>query len=47
MRKRLGTEWSAIKLRYLAVWRNESGTWRMVAWQSARPSGNSVVPAKK
>ena len=47
MRKRLGTEWSAINLRYLAVWRNESGTWRMVAWQSARPSGNSVVPAKK
>ena len=47
MRKRLGTEWAAIKLRYLAVWRNESGTWRMVAWQSARPSGNSVVPAKK
>ena len=45
MRKRLGTEWSNIKLRYLAVWRNESGTWRMVAWQSARPSGNSVVPA--
>ena len=47
MRKRLGTEWSNIKLRYLAVWRNESGAWRMVAWQSARPSGNSVVPAKK
>lgn len=47
MRKRLGTEWSTIKLRYLAVWRNESGTWRMVAWQSARPSGNSVVPVKK
>jgi hypothetical protein len=47
MRKRLGTEWSTIKLRYLAVWRNESSTWRMVAWQSARPSGNSVVPAKK
>ena len=47
MRKRLGTEWSTIKLRYLAVWRNESGTWRMVAWQSARPSGNSVVPVKR
>ena len=46
MRKRLGPEWSNIKLRYLAVWRNESGTWRMIAWQSARPSGNSVVPAK-
>lgn len=47
MRKRLGTEWSSIKLRYLAVWRNENGAWRMIAWQSARPSGNSVVPAKR
>jgi hypothetical protein len=47
MRKKLGTTWSEIKLRYLAVWRNEAGTWRMVAWQSARPSGNSVVPPKK
>jgi ketosteroid isomerase-like protein len=47
MRKKLGPTWSDIKLRYLAVWRNESGTWRMVAWQSARPSGNSVVPGKK
>jgi len=47
MRKRLGTDWSSIKLRYLAVWRNENGVWRMVAWQSARPSGNSVVPVKK
>lgn len=47
MRKRLGPDWSDIKLRYLAVYRNEGGAWRMVAWQSARPSGNSVVPAKK
>ena len=47
MRKRLGPTWSAIKLRYLAVWRNEGGTWRMFAWQSMRPAGNSVVPAKK
>lgn len=47
MRKKLGTEWSDIKLRYLAVWRNENGAWRMIAWQSARPSGNSVVPPKK
>lgn len=47
MRKRLGPTWSDIKLRYLAVWRNEGGTWRMIAWQSARPSGNSVVPPKK
>ena len=46
MRKRLGPTWSDIKLRYLAVWRNESGTWRMVAWQSARPTGNSAVPKK-
>jgi hypothetical protein len=44
MRKRLGAAWSDVKLRYLAVWRNENGVWRMIAWQSARPSGNSVVP---
>ncbi len=47
MRKRLGPDWSDVNLRYLAVWRNESGVWRLVAWQSARPWGNSVVPAKK
>lgn len=47
MRKRLGADWSEVFLRYLAVWRNESGTWRLVAWQSARPAGNSVVPTKK
>ncbi len=47
MRKRLGPDWSEIKLRYLGVWRNESGAWRLVAWQSARPSGNSVVPGKQ
>ena len=47
MRKRLGPTWSDIKLRYLAVWRNENGTWRMIAWQSARPTGNSTVPKKK
>lgn len=47
MRKRLGPTWSEVKLRFMAVWRNESGTWRMVAWQSMRPAGNSVVPPKK
>lgn len=47
MRKRLGPTWSDITLRYLGVWRNEAGRWLLVAWQSARPSGNSVVPAKK
>lgn len=46
MRKRLGSSWSEIKLRYMAVWRNEAGTWRMFAWQSMRPAGNSVVPKK-
>ena len=46
MRKRLGPAWSEVKLRFMAVWRNEGGTWRMVAWQSMRPAGNSVVPAK-
>lgn len=47
MRKRLGKEWSKINLRYLAVYRHESGAWKMVAWQSARPTGNSVVPGKE
>ncbi len=47
MRKKLGADWSAIDLRFLSVWRNEQGTWRMVAWQSARPAGNSVVPKKR
>lgn len=47
MRKRLGGEWSSVSLRYLAVYRNEVGAWRLVAWQSARPSGNSVVPPRK
>jgi ketosteroid isomerase-like protein len=47
MRKRLGTEWSDINLRFQSVWRNEAGAWRMVAWLSMRPAGNSVVPAKK
>jgi ketosteroid isomerase-like protein len=46
MRKRLGPTWSDINLRYMALWRNEGGTWRMFAWQSMRPSGNSVVPGK-
>lgn len=47
MRKKLGAEWSDVTLRYLSVWRNESGSWRMIAWQSARPAGNSAVPARK
>ena len=46
MRKKLGSEWSEIKLRFMSVWRNEGGTWRMYAWQSMRPAGNSVVPKK-
>lgn len=46
MRKRLGASWSEIKLRYMAVWRNEAGTWRMFAWQSMRPAGSSAVPKK-
>ena len=44
MKKKLGPTWSEIKLRFLSVWRNEAGVWRMVAWQSMRPAGNSVVP---
>jgi ketosteroid isomerase-like protein len=47
MRKKLGTEWSRIDLRFQSVWRRETGGWRMVAWLSMKPAGNSVVPAKK
>jgi ketosteroid isomerase-like protein len=47
MRKKLGTEWSQIDLRFQSVWRNEAGTWRMVAWLSMKPTGNSMVPTKK
>ncbi len=46
MKKKLGPSWSEVKLRFISVWRNEAGTWRMIAWQSMRPSGNSVVPPK-
>jgi hypothetical protein len=46
MRKKLGTEWSVIELRFQSVWRIEKGTWRLVAWLSMKPSGNSVVPKK-
>lgn len=46
MRKKLGDTWSNIHLRFLSIWRNENGTWRMFAWQSMKPSGNSVVPKK-
>ena len=46
MKKKLGPTWSEIKLRFMSVWRNEGGTWRIVAWQSMRPSGNSVVAPK-
>ena len=46
MRKKLGPVWSDLNLRFMSVWRNENGTWRMVTWQSLRPAGNSVVPPK-
>lgn len=45
MRKRLAGQWSEVTLRYLGVWRHEQEGWRLMAWQSARPAGNSVVPA--
>ena len=47
MRKKLGASWSDIHLRFMSIWRNENGTWRMFAWQSMKPSGSSVVPPKK
>jgi hypothetical protein len=46
MKKKLGPTWSDLDLRFMSVYRNENGTWRMVAWQSLRPAGNSTVPAK-
>jgi ketosteroid isomerase-like protein len=46
MKKKLGPTWSDLDLRFMSVWRNEGGTWRMVAWQSLRPAGNSTVPGK-
>jgi hypothetical protein len=47
MRKKLGPNWSEIKLRFMSVWRREGEAWRMIAWQSLRPAGNSVVPPSK
>jgi hypothetical protein len=47
MRKRLGPQWADLDLRFMSVWRNENGTWRMVAWQSLRPAGNSTPPSKR
>lgn len=46
MRKKLGPTWSEIKLCFMSVWRREGGTWRMVAWQSARPAGSSILPPR-
>lgn len=46
MRKKLGPTWSDLSLRFMSVWRRENGTWRMIAWQSLRPAGNSTVPVK-
>jgi hypothetical protein len=46
MRKKLGPQWADLNLKFMSVWRNENGTWRMVAWQSLRPAGNSTVPPK-
>lgn len=47
MRKKLGDSWSDIHLKFMSIWRNENGTWRMFAWQSMKPSGTSVVPKSK
>lgn len=46
MRKKLGPTWSDLTLRFMSVWRRENGIWRMIAWQSLRPAGNSNVPPK-
>jgi len=47
MRKKLGTTWSSLDLRFMSVWRKEGDSWRMTSWQSLLPSGSSVIPAKK
>lgn len=46
MKKKLGPTWSELSLRFMSVWRRENDTWRMIAWQSLRPAGNSNVPPK-
>jgi hypothetical protein len=35
-------------LNFLAVWRQEKGKWRFLAWQSCKnPPSGTIVPAKK
>jgi ketosteroid isomerase-like protein len=37
----------AFALRFLAVWRRESGAWRLFAYQSARLAEPAAVPPAK
>ena len=41
----MGSEHVAFALRFLSVWRRESGEWRMVAYQSSRLAEPVVVTA--
>lgn len=41
---RSGTQMQKIDLNYLAVWREEHGQWRFLAWQSCK---NPVAPPEK
>lgn len=36
LRVRMGEQQVAFRLRFLAVWRHEAGTWRLLAYQSAQ-----------
>ena len=44
---RNGEQKVALDLNFLAVWREENGRWRFVAWQSCRNPPASPVPAAK
>jgi hypothetical protein len=43
---RSGEQKQSIDLNYLAVWREENGKWRFLAWQSCRFPAATPAPAK-
>ena len=46
----LDTRTGQLDLNFLAIWRNEGGAWRFVAWQSSRlnpPDAAATAKAKK
>ena len=42
---RLDGEQQVFRFRSIGVWRNDSGSWRMLAWQSSSGSTGFLVPA--